>query len=73
MKIRTFLDDVVDNLPVYLTKVTANRNALLNIVARGGVATITISQNQIRGMVKHKDGTETKLKTFDIKVRNSRS
>lgn len=70
MKIRTFLDDILDNLQLYITKVNANRDALLNIAGEGGVATISVSQTQIRGVVKHKDGSETKLKTLDIKIRN---
>lgn len=73
MKIRTFLDDISEYLQDYVLKVNLNRNALLNIGRDGGVATINISQTQIRGTVKHKDGSETKLKTIDIKVRNNQS
>lgn len=73
MKIRTFLDDILDNLQLYITKVNVNRDALLNIASNGGVVTLNISQTQIKGTVKHKDGTETKLKTLDIKVRNNQS
>jgi len=35
----------------------------------GGTVTVSISQTQIRGIAKHKDGTETKLKTIDIKTK----
>lgn len=73
MKIRTFLDDISEYLQDYVLKVNINRDALLNIARDGGVATINISQTQIKGLVKHKDGTETKLKTLDIKVRNNQS
>lgn len=73
MKIRTFLDDISEYLQDYVLKVNINRDALLNIARDGGVATINISQTQIKGIVKHKDGTETKLKTLDIKVRNNQS
>lgn len=73
MKIRTFLDDISEYLQDYVLKVNINRDALLNIARDGGVATINISQTQIKGFVKHKDGTETKLKTLDIKVRDNQS
>ena len=73
MKIRTYLDDILDNLQLYITKVAMNRSALFDMARDGGVVTINISQTQIRGVAKHKDGTETKLKTLDIKVTNSQS
>lgn len=69
MKIRTFLDDISEHLQDYILKVNVNRNALLNMARDGGVVTISISQTQIRGIAKHKDGTESKLKTLDLKIK----
>lgn len=73
MKLRTFVDDISEHLRDYILKVNVNRNALFNMVRDGGVVTISISQTQIRGIAKHRDGTVTKLKTLDMKVRNSQS
>ncbi|MEK7550812.1 MAG: hypothetical protein AAB535_03455 [Patescibacteria group bacterium] len=70
MKIKTFVDSLFENLEDYVLKVKMNRNAFLSVGNIGGVATINISQTQIKGTVKHKDGTETKLKTIDIKVKS---
>ncbi len=68
MKITNVLDNILDYLQDYL-KVSAVRGALLDMSQNGGTVTVSISQTQIRGIAKHKDGTETKLKTIDIKTK----
>lgn len=70
MKITNVLDNILDYLQDYL-KVSVVRNALFDMAQNGGTVTINVSQTQIRGIAKQKDGTETKLKTIDIKTKYS--